>query len=725
MSLEFKPTDFFVSTEGKDPNAYCFWSGKLPEPNADGTDGPFATILAARTAIRLLKQTAGITEPITVWIRGGRYFLQTPLTFGPEDSGPVTYAAYPGEEPIFDGGVQVKDWTKTKRNGIEVWTADVSAILPCGVSDRQLFVNGSRRSRARLPKEGFFKVESMVSVGSEEWPANHRLIRSFVCGKDDLTASHSLDQAEIVCLCGYIADRLSIASFYPDSRIVTVRPEDFGSLETETDVLLLNPHDQDIAMVEPRGFLSPGIYPEIDYYVENVPEAMVSPGQWYLDNATGQLYYIPMKGEKLEEIQAFMPCIPQLLLLCGDPDNNRYVEFLSFRGLAFEHTDWVKSWRSRQADHKVPGAIRMEGARNCAIEHCRVEHVGWYGIELADGCMSNRIVGNILADLGAGGVKLNGSDVNGSRQCRTGNNKITDNEIRNGGVVFHASIGILLMHSFGNEVSHNHIHDLFYGGISCGWTWGFGESVSRENRILKNHIHDIGISPWKEGLLADMGGIYTLGIQPGTTIKGNIIHDIFSYRWGYGIYLDAGSSHMLIEDNICWKAADESFHIHHGREHIVRNNIFALSMKGSMSLGRGQLDMEYRHCGANSSCAATMERNIMIADGTPFIIHLITREHELIEDHPFRSDMNLFWDISGKRDVWGGQGRTDSGLQKEYDAQAWRALGLDLASVFADPGFADLANRDFTLAADSPALAIGFRSIDVSDVGPRLKPGTQ
>jgi hypothetical protein len=44
--------------------------------------------------------------------------------------------------------------------------------------------------------------------------------------------------------------------------------------------------------------------------------------------------------------------------------------------------------------------------------------------------------------------------------------------------------------------------------------------------------------------------------------------------------------------------------------------------------------------------------------------------------------------------------------------------------VFADPGCADLANRDFTLAADSPALKLGFRPIDVSDVGPHLNPGS-
>ena len=656
MSLEFKPADFFVSTEGKDPDNFSFWSGKRAAPNADGTDGPFATVTAARSAIRRLKQTGAMTGPITVWIRGGRYFLTEPLVFGPEDSGCVTYAAYPGEQPIFDGGVRINDWVETNRNGIDLWMADVSALMPTGISNRQLFVNGSRRPRARVPKQGFFTIESTQPVGTEQWPAHHRLIRSFVHRPGDLTAEQTLDQAEVVCLCGYIADRLPVVAYDADARTVTVRPEGFGTLQSEREVLLLDPHEQDIAMVEPRGHLTPGIYPEIDYYVENVPEAVVDPGQWYLDHAAGRLYYIPMPGETIDATEAVLPRVPQLLLLCGDPDHNRYVEFLTFRGLTFEYTDWVKPWRSRQADHKVPGALRMEGARYCAIEHCRVEHIGWYGIELADGCLGNRIVGNRLADLGAGGIKLGGSDINGPRQRRTGNNRITDNEIHQGGLVFRSAIGILLMHTFGNEVSHNHIHDLGYGGISCGWTWGYGPSVSGENRILKNHIHHIGQTPGKKGLLADMGGIYTLGVQPGTTIRGNLVHDIFAYRWAWAIYLDAGSSHMLIEDNICW-GAHESFHVHFGRENIAHNNIFAFSEKAAMSLGRSpRFDYQYAHCGPNTTCAVTMERNLMIVDGTPFIIHSMWREHELIEDHPFRSDMNLFWDIAGQRDVWGGQG---------------------------------------------------------------------
>ena len=50
--LATAPTaDFYLSPNGSDQ-----WSGKLAEPNAQGTDGPFATLERAHDAVRLLKK---------------------------------------------------------------------------------------------------------------------------------------------------------------------------------------------------------------------------------------------------------------------------------------------------------------------------------------------------------------------------------------------------------------------------------------------------------------------------------------------------------------------------------------------------------------------------------------------------------------------------------------------------------------------------------------------
>ena len=52
--------------------------------------------------------------------------------------------------------------------------------------------------------------------------------------------------------------------------------------------------------------------------------------------------------------------------------------------------------------------------------------------------------------------------------------------------------------------------------------------------------------------LSDGGGIYTLGLQAGTVLRNNVIHDSTGWEgawWGNGIYHDNGSSEMLDENN--------------------------------------------------------------------------------------------------------------------------------------------------------------------------------
>ena len=102
----------YVSPQGDDA-----WSGKLAEPNAAKTDGPFATIIHARDAIRLLKAQKPLRKPVTVYLRGGVYTLGATVVFLPQDSGtakcPITYAAYPGEKVVLSGGRAITGWKKS------------------------------------------------------------------------------------------------------------------------------------------------------------------------------------------------------------------------------------------------------------------------------------------------------------------------------------------------------------------------------------------------------------------------------------------------------------------------------------------------------------------------------------------------------------------------------------------------------------------------------------
>ena len=79
-------SDIYVSPTGRDSN-----SGAKARP--------LASIAAAQRLARTRKSAGAVT----VWLRGGTYYLPQTLVFTPEDSGtekaPLTYAAFPGKEP--------------------------------------------------------------------------------------------------------------------------------------------------------------------------------------------------------------------------------------------------------------------------------------------------------------------------------------------------------------------------------------------------------------------------------------------------------------------------------------------------------------------------------------------------------------------------------------------------------------------------------------------------
>jgi parallel beta-helix repeat protein len=678
--------DLFVSAIGNDK-----WSGRLPEPNEEHTDGPFATLQRARDVIREAKFSGELPGPLNVWIRGGIYHITGPIVFGPDDSAPVTYAAYPGEHPILDGGVPITGWHEEELNGMRVWVTELPDAAKGKWYFRQLFVNGERRSRTRLPKQDFYWMEDVpdIDFSAQLFDGSD----TFKCAPGDIQSWKNINDVDVVAVHFWVEERMPIKSFDEETRLVKSERRSIFALK------------HDVAKRYAK------------YYVENIFEALCEPGQWYLDRKEEKLYYIPMPGEDMESTEVSAPIARQFIKLEGRPDEGEYVEFLRFHGLSFTNSEWcqpegagegfsmlqpgIDYATAPQAAFNIPGVIYLEGARYCAVENCTISHIGWYGVELSDGCMANRIVGNEISDMGAGGIKLNGSDANGSSERRTGNNKITDNHISSGGRVFHSAVGILSAHSFGNEISHNHIHDLYYTGITCGWVWGYKDNVSMNNRIEKNHIHDLG-----HGLLSDMGGIYTLGVQPGTVIRGNLIHDIEKCNYGgWAIYPDEGSSHILIENNICYNTSSQGFHQHYGRENIVRNNIFAFGREGQVAYTR-----EEPHIGF------TFEKNIVITDHQP----LYVAAH--LKKCPFKSDANLFWDVSGGS-MPSGTGKfkdnADWYLDDAITLDQWRELGEDIHSKIADPQFKDLANYDFTLEEGSPALALGFKPIDMSDVGTR------
>jgi hypothetical protein len=657
MSAAAQTRILYVAPDGNDS-----WSGRLDRPNRSRTDGPLRTLHRA-----LQRVLEGEPTPTEIRLRGGTYFLHEPVRITPEHAERaqrrLVITAAAGEQPILSGGRLITGWQATEWNRKRVWVAEIPEVRNGQWYFRQLFVNGVRATRARYPNRGYLQIEALLDE-TPDWTRGHTRLQYYA---GDLPTLAYPDEGEALVFNRWVENRLPLQSVDPAQRILTFRKRSTFALQA--------------------GDL---------YYLENLPEALDTPGEWYLSRREGKLYYLPRPGERLETLQAVAPALTSLVRIEGAPEQGRFVEGVHLRGLTFRHAEWslppeMETGGFVQAAYGVPGAIRAEGARRCLFEACVVEQVGTYAIELGRGCQRNHIEGCVLRDLGAGGVKIGETTLRNDPCEQTYGNLVQDCIIQDGGKLFASAIGIWIGQSYSNRLLHNTIRDFYYTGISIGWTWGYGESLAGGNRVEWNHVHHIGVRSDGDGpVLSDMGGIYTLGTQHGTVIRNNLWHDIAGYRYGgWGIYFDEGSTGILAENNLVYRTTHGGFHQHYGRENLVRNNIFAYARDHQIQLTRPEPHLRL-----------TFERNIIIGRGAQWVAGGI--------DANLRFDYNLYWREDGDELRFG-----------DDDFAAWQAKGQDMHSRIADPRFVNPSAGDFRLAPDSPAHALGFQPFDLKGVGAR------
>jgi hypothetical protein len=640
----------YVSTQGRDG-----WSGRLPAPNAQGSDGPLRSLEAARDAVRTLKKNAS-GGPITVLLRKGEYHLTQPFVLTPEDSGaparPIVYAAYPGEHPVLCGGRVIEGWKKGAKN---IWTAEIADVKEGRWYFRQLFANGARATRARTPNYGFYRTDGAPAGRGGLPGVKFR-------GSDIREEWAGLGDVELVGLSQWQQIRVPIGGVDEQTHMVT-----FGAGR------------------------SPLVERDSRYFIENALDLLDEGNEWYLDRKTGILSYFPVTGENPSQEEIVAPVLYQLVRLEGQPEQGKFIRNVTFRGLRFCHTDWnlgPNGYRDSQNAVGIGAVFEGVGAEDCSIEDCVFTHHGDFAIWFGRGSQRDRVVGNEIFDMGGGGVKIGDTVQRQNEAEQSMGNVVTDNHIHDLGAVYTTAPGVWVGQSGNNTISHNHIHDLYQNAIAVGWTWGYGANQSKGNHIDYNDLHDLG----KE-MTSDLGAIYTLGMQPGTTIRNNLIHDVSGFTYGgWGIYPDEGSSEMLIENNIVYRCSDSNFHQHYGRDNIVRNNIFAFG--GKYELMRTRIEQ---------TMAFTFENNIVYFDHGRLL-------GDNWADGRFRMSRNLYWDSRGGEILFG---------DRTFDE--WKAAGQDAGSIVADPLFVDPANFNFNLRPGSPALKLGFKQIDMSTVGPRRR----
>ena len=537
---------FYVAVDGNDE-----WSGRLHVPNRAWSDGPFASLARARDAVRALKHEQGgkLLKPVVVLLRGGTYFIDKPIEFGPEDSGSlashVSYRSYPNERPILTGATSLGPWEQEEQG---VFTTTLPEVREDTWVFRQLFVQRRGRDdfeRRFRPSKGPFIIAGLTDSPLFKTTMRHRQSQ-----KDFIYKAGDIDPAwanrgdiEVVALHDWSSSRLRVESIDAKTHVVSF---------TGWPVYRIG------------HWFEKGRNP---YYVENVKEALGKPGEWHLDRPTGLLSYRPLPGEDMDKLTVVAPRTEQLIRLVGRPPqvtklddsdptlttlDPAYVEHVSFEGITFAHTWWglpEQGYSSGQGMINLPAAVHATYARNCRFERCTWAHLGAYALRLGEGCHENTVVGCRMFDLGAGGVLVGVTNRRAEEPFLPVGNTIANCVISDGGLVHFSPHGIWVGITQRTTIRHNVIRRFPYSNISAGWCWDDKPSSAGNTVIENNHIHDAMM------LLADGGAIYSLGWQPGSAIRGNHIHGVRRSRFtgrapNNGIFFDQGSKAWHVEGNV-------------------------------------------------------------------------------------------------------------------------------------------------------------------------------
>jgi hypothetical protein len=650
-------SEFFVTLNGKDTNP--------------GTrQSPFASFQRAQEAARS-GRTAHPGEAVTVTFGGGTYPLDRTLDFTTADSGasaekPVRYRAQPGESVVISGGRVITGW-EPDRQRPRTWKTRVAqgAVSTPGPFE-QLWVNGRRAVRARTPN--YWQFGMLTSVTEEPDGTGGGVTHTFTARPDLFAALQGLDesalrQVQVVVFHKWDTTREWLQSASPAQGTFTTRGSKMqGWNRMERDCL---------------------------FYFENCLAALDAPGEWFLDT-DGWVYYQPAPGEDMKTAEVVAPQLERFLSIQGNAeDPARWAQHLVFDGLEFRygelHVPTAGLPPAQAAMNVSTTAIQVDAARNIRFTNCAVEHIGSTAFWFRHACRDCRVDGTRMYDIGIGGVRIGEPNIV-PEPVRTGGITIDNCIIQSGGRIMPHTVAVWIGHNADNAITHCDIGDWFYTAVSVGWRWGYAESAAKHNRIEFNHLHHLGYR-----ILSDMGGVYTLGPSEGTTVRNNVIHDVYSTRYGgWGLYTDEGSTGILLENNLVYDVRDGCVHQHYGKENIFRNNILAFSEEGQVAITRSEPHLSF-----------TFERNLVYWDEGYLLGYAGWRAGAKVV-----LQNNLYWRAGTKPFDFGG---------KSWDE--WRVKGNDQGSLIADPLFVDPAKRDFRLRPGSPAGKVGFQPFDISAAG--------
>ena len=535
---------FYISNTGSDSN-----KGTLEQP--------FRSIEKAQQEVR--KINAHMTGNIVVYLREGTYNLSKTLEFCVNDSGTngynVIYKAFEEEAVIISGGKKITNWQKVSFSNVpNLWVAEVEDLE----YTRHFYVNGKSAARTKGKQAealawDVLKDPNMIFHNQLETVKTHQgeysVFEGYLTTYEKMTTWQNQRDIEFVYDVGWTHAICPVDSITSVSNgaFVKMRMPCFRDCQIKGGVNIGSPS-----------------------YIENAFELLTEPGEWYFNRATRKIYYIPRSDEDMEQVEAIAPVIEKLIELKGTLDMP--VHDIQFIGMAFTYTTFLRPSILGHAEAqanltkdpdedlllhsaflKTPSSIVLDSAESIVFDGCDFRMLGSGGIDIQNGSKNNKICGNRFLRIAASGVQIGDFTVRDAHpedeRVIVKDNVISNNYFNDIGTDLKGSVAVIVGYTEGTVIAHNDISNIAYSGISVGWGWGYFDvgtkdrfvnkapesynifdqpTIAKGNRIEYNYIHHVMQK------LHDGAGIYTLSMQAGSAIKGNLIHDNGEIEPGYG-----------------------------------------------------------------------------------------------------------------------------------------------------------------------------------------------
>lgn len=711
------------------PHLYVAPNGDDSNPGTETK--PFATLERARAAVRELKKT--VREPITVFVRGGTYYLEEPLVFEPEDSGTdnqqITYASYRGEKPTINGGVKLDVKWEPYRDGI--MKCSLPEVKEGKLNFTQLFINGKRQILARYPNydsnnplvtgDGYINAES----GNKEDIEFHYNPETFTKKKWSKPAE------AIVHI---------FQAWYWHNLMYRIK-----AINWERHVVELGEGGWQTNTV--KGVAPNAIGKSSRFFIENVFEELDATGEWYLDKEEGILYYKPKEGMDLSNAKVEAVLLKRLIEFRGSRQHP--VRYIQLKGFRFSHAA-----TTFMDEYEIPspgdwgihrgGSVFLEGAEDCAVEECFFDAVGGNAVFISDHNRRIKIFGNKFTNIGESAICLVGKpNIDKTKEWKCplcGERKswdfgpdpkgypaecqISNNLIHDIGVFGKQTAGVFMAMSMKNTISHNHIHHVPRAAVCInGPYWG-------GHIIEYNDIHDTvqetgdhgSFNSWGRGhcFHPDQNGI-KVPHEPGdpewdprftTIIRNNRFREdpfqasFISGDNNLGIDMDDNSAFYHVYNNLCIGVGVQN---RTGAYHLTENNIFI-----------NPQDLMCYHIVFENNHYKLVRNILVISDKFDNFTDQWGDNFYQVLYPPARGpwfeqcDFNVFFN---ERGPFSAHVTFRGASAEEYSLEKWRELGMDRNSVLADPLFVDPANGDYRVKPESPALKLGFKNFDMGKFG--------